>query len=183
MKKIYFLLYVTALVSCNSGKDDYLITRNSAGLVKIGMDINDARNLFSGDSFENIDLAKFGLDGGDTGILVKNPNEPVVVFWTNTHAKKVNGIICLSSKYHTKSGISPKMTVEELKKIIPHATIQVNNISPSHEFIELVTENIYLDFLSTNENRIGKYKLNNPEEATPDMRPDAAIDNIWIKEK
>jgi hypothetical protein len=183
MNKMGFFLLIITLASCNLKKDEYLITNNSAGFLRIGMDINEARHLFLNNTFEDIDLARFGLDGGDTGILVKKLNEPLVVFWSTSDSKKVNGIICLDSNYHTKDGIRPKMTVEELKKIVPSVTIQINNINPGHEFIELVNERVYLDFLSTDKTRIGRYKLEDSEEATTEMRSDARIDNIWIKEK
>lgn len=145
----------------------------------MGMDLDKAKSLFSDCVFEDVDLANFGVDGGGTGLLVKKQNDWIILFWTNDQ-KKVAGIICLSSKYHTKKGVRPKMTVKELKKIFPKATIQINAIFWTHEFIILGKENVCVDFISSEGKRIGRYKNIEPEESTSEMRLDAKIFSIGL---
>ena len=180
MKKKYLCIVLITLICCNSKKDAYLISENSVGLLKIGMNINDANKLFSDCKIEKVDLSIFGLDGGGSGILIKRQNEKIVVFWTNSDKNKVDGILCFSSKYHTKHGIKPKMTIGELKKILPKSTIQVNLIFPEHEFIILESEHVNLDFLSTEGNRIGKYKNIDPDESTTEMKLNARVNYIEL---
>jgi hypothetical protein len=179
MKKIYFCILIIAMISCNHQKDDYLISGDSAGSLNMGMDVDKVKALFTNCTFEEVDLANFGVDGGGTGFLVKKQNEWIVVFWANEQ-KKVAGIICLSSKYHTKKGIRPKMNVKELKKIFPNATIQINLIFSNYEFIILKKEKVSVDFISSESNRVGKYKNIDPEEATSEMRLDARIYSIGL---
>jgi len=183
MKKIYYYFLFIVLISCNSKKDNYLISNDSAGFLKIGMDINKAKANFNDCKIETVDLYKYGLDGGGTGFLVRKTNENLFIFWTNDDQNKINGIICFSSTYHTKQGIKPKMTVGELQKIIPNATIQLNLIDTDYEYILLENDNLCLTFLSTESNRIGKYKNIEREESTTEMRLTAKINYILIKGK
>ena len=123
----------------------------------------------------------YGIDGGYSGILISKANEKLFALWINPDNKKVESIICLSDKYHTKSGIRTGMSINELKKIYPNIKIKVNGLIWNHEMIKIDSENLYLGFFSSKDNRIGKYLLNVVDEEVSEMQKDAKVNYIWIE--
>ncbi len=182
-KKIAEKIGKDKITNIGGGNDNQInfITKNSIGPLYLGMQLNDAKKLFSKDSIQ------FDTE---LGYLVLRKNKPLVGF-SSKSGNKLTGITSYSSLYHLENGIKVGTTLKSLKRAFPKMKLQIDAIEGEEEYFEpeeyqtndqngnpLTVFQIYVG--SSKEKRLGKYRNFSPDEKTSNFSLNGDIYKIEI---
>ncbi len=182
MLRSYFitLFLITCFQLAFGQTNNFLIAKNSAGSIKLGMTDKEAIDnvLRLGYDTTTVDAWNYLIDGGGTGTEVSKDGEVLLFFWTFWNDDLIHGINIVSDKYKTKNGISTGSTVADLLKINANYQIIVDIEITSTEYIKDDKLNSQFIFLTRDDNRIGKYDFEQWKVTSEPKRLEAKID--WI---
>ncbi|MFN8255942.1 MAG: hypothetical protein U0W24_09660 [Bacteroidales bacterium] len=160
--------------------DTFLIKEKSVGKLKIGMSFKKVKEIYKNFDFETDSAFIYGFDGEGTGTLIKK-NETDYLFCVGDESdEKVRFIVCLNSKYHTKSGIRPGIDAKKLKSVYPGIRI-VKSMENDSESAFLEDSKVSCIFEYDPNKPVGVYA--NPMEDSPEtdnFRDDARIYSIMV---
>ncbi len=159
-----------------------LVTANSAGQIKLGMAVSEARELMKSATFE-----RSTEDGGLALITVSQDGETILRLSTGEEVANsaidgkaiVESIEVLSPDYRTEEGAHPGMSLEDAEKIHGKAVELVTSELEAREYVTFSRQPSGLLFRLSNKNgTAGIYKAG--EMVTTTYRPGSEIAAIEI---
>ncbi len=147
----------------------------------IGMTIDDLKIAYKGSEFLEEPVYKYGIDGESNGLVVKNNNQKLFFVWTLQNEKKIHGITIISDSIIIDNDVHVGMTLKSFVDKYPNATVQIDMIDNSYEYINVPKLVYRPEFLTTNETRIAEYNYEQPEpEFKSIIKPNARIQRISV---
>lgn len=169
--------------SCNSNEkiDDGMITKSSIDKAYIGMEIKELKIAYSNCNFSEIPLYEFGIDSENTGLLIKKKNKPILFVWTMQGDSTIAGIFCLTDEFETGNKIKVGLSVKDLLVLYPNCSLSRDCLEMAQEYTELKDIGVTVEFVTNEENRVGKYRNDDCNEETKILDTKRKIDRIEIR--
>lgn len=142
---------------------NYIISKGSLGDIKVGQTISEAEKLFKGLTKKVEDAESFGICGGGKINIYYKDTILVFALLPYDGTDTILNIIAVEKNLKTTNGLNANSTVEEIYKKYPEMKVGVSMTTDEESFYDKENGWQYT-FLTTEENRVGKYVGNGEEE-------------------
>lgn len=157
-----------------------LIKESCVGLAKIGMTTDELRQQYPQYVFQEKPVGEFGIDGDANGLVALSENQPQFFVWTLDGENTVHGIVVLADGFVTENGLKVGTTVEEILEKYPEIEIQRDGLDPNMEYMNIEDKKITLHFINREDQSIGEYETDNPDETSRSFDLDRKVDRIYV---
>jgi hypothetical protein len=156
------------------------ITATSVDKAYLGMEIDDLKKTYSNLKFTLIPLFEYGIDSEANGLLLSNDNKPIMFVWTMQGKTKIEGIFCLTDSFETTNGIKVGLNIKKIIKEYPKLSLSRDCLEMSHEYTKLNDLGVVIEFISGDNNRVGRYNTDECQEESRILDKSRNIDSIKI---